>query len=202
MSGAGRVPFVGLTGGIGSGKSTALAELAELGAATLSADAVVHELLGGAEVRDAIVARLGAEALAADGTVDRAAVAALVFSRADDRAWLEGLLWPGVAARIAEWREAVDGLEPQPVAAVVEVPLLFEAGMDTVFDATVAIVAEESLRAERAAARGHAAVEERSRRQWTQGDKAARADHVVRNDGGRGDLRRALGGVLAEIGSP
>jgi dephospho-CoA kinase len=199
--GAGSVPFVGLTGGIGSGKSTALDALEELGAVTLSADAVVHELLGSDEVREAIVARLGAEVADSEGVVERSAVAARIFQRPEDRAWLEGMLWPRVGARIAEWRTQVERVEPRPAAAVVEVPLLFEAGMEAVFDTTIAVVAEESLRADRADARGHTAVAERAGRQLSQDEKAARADHAVRNDGTREELKAALSRVLATIRS-
>ena len=129
------VPFIGLTGGIGAGKSTALAALERLGAATLSTDAVVHELYGSDEVRDAVVARWGA-GVAPNGEVDRAAVAARAFASDEDRAWLEELLWPRVGARVAGWREEVGARRPPPPAAVVEVPLLFEAGMEGGFDAT------------------------------------------------------------------
>jgi len=199
MSGAGQVPFVGLTGGIGSGKSTALAALDELGAATLSADAVVHELLGSDELRDAIAARLGQDVLDAEGAIDRSAVAARVFGQAEDRAWLEGLLWPRVGARIMEWRAEVEAREVRPPAAVVEVPLLFESGMDSVFDTTIAVVVAESRRAERAGARGHTAVAERVGRQLTQQEKADRAGLVVRNDGTREELKAELSHVLATI---
>jgi dephospho-CoA kinase len=199
MPGAGQVPFVGLTGGIGSGKSTALAALAELGAATLSADAVVHELLGSDELREAIVARLGSDVLDAGGAIDRSAVAARVFGQAEDRAWLEGLLWPRVGARIMEWRAEVDASEVRPPAAIVEVPLLFESGMDSVFDTTIAVIADEPLRAERASARGHTAVAERAGRQLTQQEKADRAGYVVRNDGTREELKAELSHVLATI---
>lgn len=199
MSGAGQVPFVGLTGGIGSGKSTALDALAQLGAATLSADAVVHELLGTEQVRDAVVARLGSDVLGSDGALDRSAVAARVFGSSEDRAWLEGMLWPRVGARIAEWRAAVDGEDPPPPAAIVEAPLLFEAGMEGIFDTTIVVIADESLRAERAEARGHTAVAERSARQLPQQAKADLAGHVVRNDGTREELKAELSRVLATI---
>ena len=96
-------PFVGLTGGIGAGKSEALAALARLGAATLSTDAVVHELYADPEVRDAVVARWGPD-VAPGGVVDRAAVARRAFAAPEERAWLEGLLWPRVGARVAAWR--------------------------------------------------------------------------------------------------
>jgi dephospho-CoA kinase len=194
-----QVPFVGLTGGIGSGKSTALEALAELGAETLSADAVVHELLGGDELRDLLVERLGPQVVDATGAVDRSAVAARVFESADDRAWLEQTLWPRVRARMVEWRAAVDAADPPPAAAVVEVPLLFESGMEAAFDTTVAVVAEEALRAERAASRGHTAVAERAARQLGQDEKAARAAHVVRNDGSREELKAQLSRLLATI---
>jgi dephospho-CoA kinase len=199
MPGAGQVPFVGLTGGIGSGKSTALAALEELGAATLSADAVVHELLGSEELRDAIVERFGRDVLDSEGLIDRSAVAARVFEQPSERAWLEGLLWPRVGARIVEWRAEVDAGEPRPPAAFVEVPLLFESGMDGVFDTTIAVIADEPLRAARADARGHTAVAERAGRQLTQQEKADRAGYVVRNDGTREELKAELSHVLATI---
>lgn len=197
--GPGSVPFIGLTGGIGAGKSTALAALAELGAATLSTDAVVHELLAAPEVRAALAGRLGDGVIGADGEVDRSAVAARIFENADDRAWLEGMLWPRVGARVAEWRAEVEGEQPSSMAAVVEVPLLFEAGMEAAFDATIAVVADEELRAERAAARGHTAVAERAGRQLSQSEKARRADYTVRNDGPREELKAELSRVLATI---
>jgi dephospho-CoA kinase len=197
-SGVARPPFVGLTGGIGAGKSEALAALARLGAATLSTDAVVHELYAGPEVRDAVVARWGPE-VAPDGVVDRAAVARRAFAAPEERAWLEGLLWPLVGARVAAWREQQSAREPQPRALVVETPLLFEAGLDGVYDATLAIVADEQVRAARAAARGHAVLDERTARQLSQEEKAARADHVVRNDRDLPALEQELAMVLEKL---
>jgi dephospho-CoA kinase len=193
-----RVPFVGLTGGLGAGKSTALATLYELGAATLSTDTVVHELLTGSELRDEIVARLGPE-VASEGTLDRSAIAAKVFAVDEDRAWLEGLLWPRVGERVAAFRAQVEAREPAPVAAVVETPLLFEAGMESAFDHTIAVVADEAVRSQRAAARGHEAVEERAGRQLTQEEKSQRADFTVRNDGTPEELKSQLSRVLASM---
>ena len=145
MAGDGaRIAFVGLTGGIGSGKSEALKALERLGAATLSSDAVVHELLTTGEVRDRLIERFG-EAVAPGGEIDRSAVGEVVFGDEAHRNWLEGLLWPRVGQRIADWREGLaDGGEP-PRAAVVEVPLLFESGSDHEFDATIAVVADEDV---------------------------------------------------------
>jgi dephospho-CoA kinase len=193
------VPFVGLTGGMGAGKSTALKALAALGAQVLSTDTVVHELYGDSRVRDAVVERWGEE-VAPSGVVDRSVVATKAFAGGeDDRRWLEGLLWPLVGARIAGWLEHVRALRPAPKAAVVEVPLLFEAGMERGFDATIAVVAAEQTRAERAAGRGHALADERVARQLSQKEKAARATFAVHNDGSEADLRRELAGVLAKL---
>jgi dephospho-CoA kinase len=193
-----RVPFVGLTGGLGAGKSEALRAFGELGAATLSTDAVVRELLQSEEIRDLVVARLGEE-VAPDGELDRTQIAEKVFADPEQRSWLEETLWPRVGQRVAHWRDEVEAARPAPPAAVVEVPLLFEAGMEGAFDHTVAVVAEEAVRAERAGARGHAAVDARAGRQLSQEEKAGRADFTVRNDGTLEDLREELSRVLATI---
>jgi dephospho-CoA kinase len=198
VAGEARVPFVGLTGGIAAGKSEALSALERVGAATLSSDAVVHELLTTGDVRDALVERFG-DQVAPGGDVDRSAVAEVVFGDPDKRQWLEGLLWPRVGERIASWREQVEHADPRPRAAVVEVPLLFESGMEAVFDRTIAVVADEELRNERAGARGHRGVESRTSRQLSQDEKAQRADIVVRNDGTLGDLQRALSSALGTM---
>jgi dephospho-CoA kinase len=195
-----KVPFVGLTGGLGAGKSTALDALGRLGAATLSTDAVVHELYASPELRDVVVARWGKD-VAPDGVVDRAAIAARAFAAPEERAWLENQIWPRVGARIAAWREEIDGRQPPPVAAVVETPLLFEAGLEGIYDATVAVVADEAARAERAAARGHVGVDERSARQLPQEEKARRATYAVSNSGTIEQLESELSGVLASLSS-
>jgi dephospho-CoA kinase len=193
------VPFVGLTGGMGAGKSTALAALQELGTQVLSTDAVVHELYGDERVRDAVIERWG-EDVAPAGVIDRSVVATKAFAGGEqERRWLEALLWPLVGARIAGWLEYIRALRPAPPAAVVEVPLLFEAGMEKGFDATIAVIAEEQTRRLRAERRGHALADERAARQLTQAEKAQRATFVVHNDGSVEDLRRELAEVLAKL---
>ncbi len=199
-----RVPFVGLTGGLGAGKSTALAALGRLGASTLSTDAVVHELYGSDELRDAVVARWGDD-VAPDGTVDRSAVARHAFASDAERRWLEGLIWPKVGEAVTAFRQAAEAAAEAgegPPAAVVETPLLFEAGLEGMYDATLVVVAPEATRAERAAARGHASVDERTARQLTQEEKAARASYVVVNDGSVDDLEARLSDVLSKISPP
>ncbi len=192
------VPFLGLTGGIGAGKSAALDALSRLGAATLSTDAVVHDLYERPEVRDPVLERFGAS-VARDGEIDRAALARHAFASSEDRSWLEQLLWPRVGERIAAWRAEIERTSPPPRAAVVEVPLLFESGMEQGFDATIAVVADEDVRSERAASRGHQSLNERSARQLSQEQKAARATHVVINDGTLAQLDEKLSAVLDKL---
>jgi dephospho-CoA kinase len=188
--------FVGLTGGIGAGKSEALAAFARLGAATLSTDEVTHELLADPEVRRALIERWGEE-VATDGEVDRGRVAEIVFADPGELAWLESQLHPRVGAHVLGWRSRLDpGIE----VAVVEVPLLFEAAMEEAFDETVAVVADDQLREWRLRERGQAGLAGREDRQLDQAEKADRADYVLRNDGTLEDLERAAAEILEEIG--
>jgi dephospho-CoA kinase len=186
---------IGLTGGIAAGKSEALKAFARLGAATLSSDAVVHELLESEELQSRLEERWGPEVIA-DGKIDRAKIGEIVFADPEQLSWLESQIHPLVKERTAAWMVSLpEGTE----VAVVEVPLLFEAGNNAAFDTTVAVVTADEVRRERAAARGHALVDEREARQLTQAEKAERAEHVVENDGSVEDLERALSGLLAKL---
>ncbi len=195
-----RIPFLGLTGGIGAGKSTALAALERAGAAVLSTDAVVHELYCDDDVLTAVRERFG-DAIERNGVVDRSALARVAFATAEDREWLEQLLWPRVGERMAAWRESCETSADPPRALVVEVPLLFESGMDAAFDATIAVVAGEELRASRAGARGHEALAERSARQLSQKEKAHRATYGGVNDGTVEELDSKLSELLEMLDS-
>jgi dephospho-CoA kinase len=145
-----------------------------------------------------VVGRWGEE-VAPDGVVDRGRVAGRAFASDDDRRFLEELIWPRVGTRMWAWREEQAAREPAPPALVVEVPLLFESGMQSGFDATIAIVADEETRRERAAARGHQAVDERTARQLTQDEKAARATFAVANSGSLEELEQRLSEVLGKL---
>lgn len=186
---------IGLTGGIAAGKSEALKAFARLGAATLSSDAVVHELLESEPLRGRLVERWGPEVVK-DGKVDRARIGEIVFADPEQLTWLEGQIHPLVGERTAEWLRS---LPADTEVAVVEVPLLFEVGRNEAFDTTVAVVTADEVRRERAEARGHALVDEREARQLSQLEKAERADHVVENDGSVEDLERALSALLAKL---
>jgi dephospho-CoA kinase len=186
---------IGLTGGIAAGKSEALKAFARLGAATLSSDAVVHELLESEELRERLEKRWGPEVVA-DGGVNRAKIGEVVFADPEELSWLEEQVHPLVQERTAAW---LLSLPAETEVAVVEVPLLFEAGSDKAFDTTVAVVTADEVRRQRAAARGHTLVDEREARQLTQPEKAERAEHVVENDGSVEDLERALSALLEKL---
>jgi dephospho-CoA kinase len=186
---------IGLTGGIAAGKSEALQAFARLGAATLSSDAVVHELLASEELRDRLVERWGPE-VAPEGKIERGKIGEIVFADPEQLTWLEAQIHPLVQRRTAEW---LLSLPADTEVAVVEVPLLFEAGGDKAFDTTVAIVTADEVRRERAAARGHALVDEREARQLTQPEKAERAEHAIPNDGTVEELERRLSALLEKL---
>ena len=155
----------------------------------------MHELYGADEVIGAVTERFG-PGVAPGGVIDRGALAKRAFATPGDREWLEGLLWPRVGDRMNAWRGDVSRAPERPRAAVVEVPLLFESGMEGAFDATIAVIAGEDVRVVRAGARGHEALAERSARQLSQQEKAHRATYVVVNDGTFEELESKLSALL------
>jgi dephospho-CoA kinase len=165
-----RRPFaVAITGGIAAGKSEALAAFARHGAATLSADTIVHDLLAhDDDVRDAIRERWGEEAVG-----DRARIGDIVFRDRAELDWLEQLLHPKTRATADAWIASVDA----PVA-VVEVPLLYETGGEKRFDAVVVVTAPPDVREAR-----RPGLAERESRLIPDGEKVTRADYAFVNDG-------------------
>jgi dephospho-CoA kinase len=186
--------LLGLTGGIGAGKSTALAAFEQLGCPTLSSDAVVHALYRQPDVRSAVVERFGPEVLATDGEVARAALAARVFSDDIARRWLEQLLHPRVADALERWRREQEAADPGSLL-VHEVPLLYEAGLAERYDGVVLITAPDELRRARSPAR----FAERAGAQLPEADKVARADYVYFNDGTPADLQRWVADLVARL---
>ncbi len=187
--------FIGLTGGIGAGKSEALAAFERAGAAVLSTDRVAHDLLDRDDVRELLVGRWGPE-VAPAGEVDRARVAEIVFEDPEELRWLESQTHPRVGQAVLEWRSE---LGPEVPVAVVEVPLLFEAAMEDAFDATVAVIASDPVRERRLAERGQQGGEGREERQLAQEEKARRADHVIRNDGSLEQLDRLVAEAIDDL---
>jgi dephospho-CoA kinase len=186
--------LLGLTGGIGAGKSTALAAFAQLGCPTLSSDEIVHALYLDPEVRAAVVEHFGPRVLGDDGEVSRSALGRRVFADDGDRRWLEGLLHPRVAAALRRWRAEQEAAHPGALL-VHEVPLLYEAGHADRYDAVVLITAPDDLRR----ARRPEHFDERAAAQLPEGDKVARADHVYVNAGTPAELERWVAGLVERL---
>jgi dephospho-CoA kinase len=194
-----RIPRLGVTGGIGSGKSTATAYLRELGAEAISADDLVHGLLS----EPAVVARIGrhfGDGAVAGDEVDRPALARLAFSDAGELDWLEGLLHPHVKRRIGAWAREQEARSPRPALLVIEIPLLFESGMEDAFDHVLLVTAPEATRRKRLTAKLTASeFGRRSARQLPEAEKAARSDYVFDNSGSRRRLKQFLAETYADI---
>jgi dephospho-CoA kinase len=187
---------VAVTGGIGAGKSEALAAFARHGAAVISSDEIVHRLLSeDGDVRSALVERFGKSVLDADGQVDRAAIAEIVFADREALDWLEGLLHPRVVQEYMTWRERLGDEDEPPPVSVTEVPLLYEVGGQDRFDAVVVITAAPELRA----ARSQVDAEEREPRLLPDSVKVAQADFAYVNDGSLDELDAFVGEVLREL---
>jgi dephospho-CoA kinase len=187
--------FVGLTGGIGAGKSEALAAFERRGVPVLSTDRVAHDILDDDQVRDALIERWGEE-IAPGGAVDRDKVGEIVFADRDELNWLESVTHPRVGAHVLEWRQ---GLGSEVEIAVVEVPLLFEASMEDAFDATLAVLADDEIRDARLRERGQAGLAGREGRQLDQAEKERRADHVIRNDASLEELETQVRELIRQL---
>lgn len=187
---------VAVTGGIGAGKSEALRAFARHGAAVISSDDIVHELLhDDPEVSGAVVERLGEGVLGDDGHIDRGAVGRLVFSDPEALRWLEELLHPRVVERYLRWREELAEQPDPPAVCVTEVPLLYEVGGESRFDKVVVVTASPEARI----ARHIGPMRDRERRLLTDAEKAKRADFVYVNDGTRAELDEFVAGVVAAL---
>ena len=167
----------------------------EMLASCFSRDVSLFNLHG----RDAVVNRFDPEVIdpaRPETGIDRGALAGRAFASDEGRRWLEELLWPRVGARMMAWRREQETADPPPRALVVEVPLLFESGLDRGYDATIAVIADEAVRNERASGRGHQALDERTARQLTQEEKSQRATYTVVNDGSEAELESELSAIL------
>jgi dephospho-CoA kinase len=187
---------VAITGGIGAGKSEALAAFARHGAATVSSDQIVHRLLREDEdVRRQLVDRFGDRILDDVGQIDRSAIAQLVFGDRKQLDWLERLLHPRVGHEYLDWREQLGRLPNPPQVCVTEVPLLYEVGGDERFDKVVVITAPPETRAQRSQAAGDL----REARLIPDEEKAKRADFVYVNDGTLEELDAFVAGVMHDL---
>jgi dephospho-CoA kinase len=178
---------IGLTGGIGSGKSTVAALLAEHGAVIVDADRIAREVVEpGTPGLAAVVAEFGERVLAADGSLDRPSLAGVVFADPAARARLDAVVHPLVRARAAELVAAA----PRDAVVVQDVPLLVETGQAASYDLVLVVRADVEERVRRLVGRGLTAEDARARiaSQATDEQRAAVADVVISNDGDRDDL--------------
>ena len=178
---------LGLTGGIGCGKSTVAALFKEAGWQTIDSDSIVRELLTeDLDVQDEIREHWGDKVFTQDGLIDRKAVAALVFSDKSELKWLENLIHPVVQER---WKISLEGA-PE-LAWLVEVPLLFEKRLENYFDLTICVCSIPSLAEARMINRGYTKSEilQRRKQQMPINEKVDRADHVISNSGSFDFLR-------------
>ena len=182
---------IGLTGGIGSGKSRAADHFRQLGVPVVDADCLTRELTRpGAPTLEAIRSRFGENILDEQGRLDRSRLRRRIFSDAAARRDLEALLHPAVRARIAAWQAALTA--PYGIAVV---PLLFEAGFEPLFDRILVIQAPAAERVRRVMARDR--VTEAEVRcilssQLTDKERRARADDLLTNDGSEAQLLAAV----------
>ena len=183
-----------ITGGIGAGKSAALAAFGRHGAATRSSDETVHRLLSGdPEVQSALVERFGPEVIGADGA-DREAIGAIVFNDPEELEWLETLLHPKVVQEHSAWRQELAEKSNPPAVSVTEVPLLYETGGDKRFDVVVVITASPEVRAER-----RPVTDTREQRLIPDDEKLRLADYAYVNDGTLEELDAFVAGVMSKL---
>lgn len=184
-----RYPTVGITGGMGCGKSEVGRILSEAGVEVMDADVLTHDLLReDTGVMDAVVALCGAQVRREDGQLDRSAIAAQVFGDEGKRKALEAIIHPRVWKTIQQWRAARSG--DAPTAALI--PLLFEAGLTHGWDAIWCVAASDAVVNERLRARGWSdeQIERRRRVQLPLAEKMKRSDLVIRNEGSREELKK------------
>jgi dephospho-CoA kinase len=187
---------VAITGGIGAGKSTALACFRRHGAATVSSDEIVHHLLAtDSEVERALVERFGKEILGTDGRPDRERIAVRVFNDRVALDFLEKLLHPLVSREYMAWREQLGALADPPAVCVTEVPLLYEVGAEERFDKVVVVTAPSKLREARRGGRR----DDREDRLIPDREKVKRADFSFVNTGTPDELDAWVAGVMATL---
>jgi dephospho-CoA kinase len=190
--------LIGLTGGIGSGKSTVSAALADRGAIVIDADAIVHDLQRpGTEVFAAIVEQFGAAIVADDGTLARPALADRVFGDPDQLAALNAIVHPAVGIEIEQRLAAAEADD----IVILDVPLLVESGRDDMAATIVVDLPEDEAVRRLVEHRGFSNTDARARmaRQASRDDRLARADAVIDNRGDLGRLAEEVDRVWAWI---
>ena len=185
---------IGLTGGIGSGKTEVTHVLRELGAVVIESDKVAHlSYRPGTDAYDEIIEQFGKDVLDDSGVIDRAKLGGLVFAGPDLRIRLENIVWPAVRSCITE--RLIKEKERGTEIIVIEVPKLFEAGWEDLADAIWTVEAPSDVIAQRVNVRSNLNETEKNARvqaQITRVERAERADLVIENSGELADLRERI----------
>ena len=188
------MPLIGITGGIGTGKSAVARFLQEFGAVTFSADDAAREVTKPhSQVVKEIAAAFGSDHVLPDGELNREKLAATVFSDSTARERLEAITHPRILRTLKSQIAVARAANPSDAVIAVEAPLLFEAGMENWFDQILVVTASEEKQIQRLGKRSGLDAEESLRRiraQMPLSAKAARAHAVIRNDGSLDDLKR------------
>ncbi len=193
--------WIGLTGGIATGKSTVARILGEQGISVIDADVLAREVvrIGSVGFRE-VLQVFGPVVLSPDGSLDRKVIGQLVFGHPEKLAQLEAIIHPRVRALQRQNRLLLE--KNGTTIAFYDVPLLFEKSLQDDFDATIAVLCNEANQLERLMKRdglGRQEAEKRIRVQLPLIEKARRADYVIRNDGSVDDLRRDTLAMLARL---
>ena len=195
--------LVGLTGGLGSGKSTVAQRCVERGWPVLDADAVAREIVEvGEPALPELAERFGEQVLRADGSLDRQELARRAFADEDGKAALDAITHPRIGQRLRDRIVALRDAADPPAVAVLDHPLLLETGTWQAVDAVVVVLADEEVRVERLVEQRGVDPDDaraRIRAQTDDATRRARADHVIDNDGDRDALDAALAPVLDAV---
>ena len=194
---------MGITGSIGSGKSTVATLVGEMGFPVIRADEVSRQMTSkGSKGLDQIEKHFGQSLISDDGELDRAALSKLVFGNTAELKILEGILHPLIQAHVRNWRE--DQEQKGYSMAFYDIPLLFENKLQSNFDSVICVVADEEHILERVKSRSGLAEDEIRKRlshQVPVAEKVKQSDHVIENNGSMEELKTKVKDLLAELGN-
>jgi dephospho-CoA kinase len=192
---------IGITGNIGSGKSTVATLLVDKGAALIDADKIAREVANEADVLGQIAAQLGKD-LITNGQLDRAKTAKLVFNNPEARKILNGIIHPRVRSRSEAEIQALESLPSPPPVILQDIPLLFENGLEKTLEAVIVVYAPLEVRLARVKSRSNISDEDfyaRDKAQMPLEEKVKRADYVVDNSGGMVELQQQVNGLWEKL---